>query len=62
MSQQRQLREYELVRMMIVDPQLLRAEYVSVLGQPSEPLTERQMVAAILERQFPHIEELENSQ
>jgi len=56
MSQQRQLREYELVRLMLTDRERFYAEFDRVAGENGEvelqAITDRDKVRAILEIEY----------
>ena len=57
MSQRRQLREYELVRLMLTDREQLYAEFDRVAGEKGEEelqaSTDRDKIRAILAIEFP---------
>jgi len=57
MSQRRQLREYQLVEMMLTDRELLYAEFEQVAGPNGEEelgaVTDRDKILAILSIEFP---------
>ena len=57
MGQRRQLREYDLARLMLEDRQKLDAEFIRVVGERDdfEPqaLTDREKILAILNAEFP---------
>ena len=57
MSLQRQLREYDLVRMMLTDREQLYAEFERVAGDDGEEelqaITDRDKIRAILDIEFP---------
>ena len=61
MSQQAQLREYQLVEMMLTDRQSLRAEFNRVIGDAggcvdTKCVNDRDMIRAILALEFPSSE------
>ena len=57
MGLQRQLREYDLSRLMLKDRQLLHAEYVRVAGlrgaEELQAITDREKIRTILSIEFP---------
>ena len=57
MSQQRQLREYDLTSLMLKDRKLLHAEFVRVAGEHGveelQAITDRDKILAILNIEFP---------
>jgi hypothetical protein len=55
MGQQKKLREYQLVELMLKDRGELYAEFLRIMGQDKGPrgLTDRDIIRAILEREFP---------
>jgi len=57
MSQQRQLREYDLARLMLKDRQQLHAEFLRVAGQHGskelQAITDRDKIIAILRIEYP---------
>jgi hypothetical protein len=61
MSQRRHLREYQLVALMLSDRQALYAEFTRVMGDDGgsrdpRQLTDRDVIAVILEKEFPAAE------
>jgi len=61
MSQQRQLREYDLARLMLTDRERLYAEFNRVAGENGEEelqaITDRDKIMAILRIEFPAFED-----
>lgn len=53
MSQARQLREFELIRLMLTDRQALRCAYVQLFDDAPDLISDRDLVYVILDREFP---------
>ena len=62
MGQQRQLREYDLARLLLTDRQLLHAEFLRVAGahgaKELPAITDRDKIRSILKIEFPATDEV----
>gem|GEM_PF-1421568 len=61
MGKQRQLREYDLARLMLTDRQQLHAEFLRIAGEHGgkelQAITDRDKIMAILRIEFPAFDE-----